>query len=201
MLVSNLEQNWESGAGTPDGSMAANPTLLCIHHDPAQLSVLQENGYDLVTAANGCEGLRLFSSRPVDAIVLEYNLGLLDGSVIASQIKQVRPKIPIVMLAEHADLPDGALHAVDVLVSSSDPPHFLWAAVHFLLTVKPAQHREAKLTEQAAIHPHRLGRPREDGGRPGDASQSAAHEVRIDRKGAPFSPKEWESIRDGIFRF
>jgi len=125
--------------------MAANPTLLCIHRDPAQLRVLQENGYDLLTAANGHEGLGLFRSRAVDAIVLEYNLGLLDGSVIATEIKQVRPTIPIVMVAEHSDLPDGALHSVDVLVSTSDPPHFLWAAVHFLLTVKPAQHREEKI--------------------------------------------------------
>src|SRR5450432_2638853 len=144
-------------------------TLLCIHRDPAQLRVLHENGYQLLTASNGHEGLRLFRSQPVDAIVLEYNLGLLDGSVVASEIRQVQPKIPIVMLAEHSDLPEDALQSVDVLVSTSDPPHFLWAAVHFLLTVKPAQLRESKLTEQAAIHPHRLGRPREDGGRPGDA--------------------------------
>ena len=50
-------------------TMAANSTLLCIHRDPAQLSFLQENGYELVTAANGQEGLRLFMSRPVDALV------------------------------------------------------------------------------------------------------------------------------------
>jgi CheY-like chemotaxis protein len=119
--------------------MATNPTLLCIHRDPAQLRVLEENGYELLTAATGHEGLRLFRSRPVDGIVLEYNLGLLDGAVIASEIKQVRPTIPIVMVAEHAELPDGALQAVDVLVSTSDPPHFLWAAVHFMLNVEPAQ--------------------------------------------------------------
>jgi response regulator RpfG family c-di-GMP phosphodiesterase len=70
--------------------MAANGTLLCIHGDPAQLSLLQENGYQLVTANNGHDGLRLFMSRRVDAIVLEYNLGLLDGAVIAGEIKQVR---------------------------------------------------------------------------------------------------------------
>ena len=145
--------------------MSTNPTLLCIHRDPARLRVLQENGYELVTAANGHEGLRLFRSRPVDAIVLEYNLGLLDGSVIASEIKQIQPMIPIVMLAEHAELPDSALQAVDVLVSTSDPPHFLWAAVHFLLTVKPAQRREGKQRPETQVHLRRPGRSREDVGR------------------------------------
>jgi len=39
--------------------MAPNGTLLCTHRDPAQLSLLQENGYQLVTANNGHDGLRL----------------------------------------------------------------------------------------------------------------------------------------------
>src|ERR1700677_3075122 len=122
--------------------MAANSTILCIHRDPAQLCSLQENGYELLTATNGHEGLRLFVSRPVDAIVLEYYLGLLDGSVIASEIKRVRPEIPIVMLADSLELPDGALNSVDALVTKSDGNHFLWATVHFVLNVKPAQGKE-----------------------------------------------------------
>jgi DNA-binding response OmpR family regulator len=68
--------------------MADNGTLLCIHRDPAQLSLLQENGYELVTAMNGSEGLRLLMTRSVDAIVLEYHLGLLDGATVATEIKK-----------------------------------------------------------------------------------------------------------------
>jgi len=140
--------------------MAANGTLLCIHRDPAQLSLLEENGYELVTATNGHDGLRLFMSRPVDAIVLEYPLGLLDGSVIAAEIKQVRPKLPIIMLADHAELPEGALKSVDMLVSKSDPPHFLWAAVHFVLNVKLDHGREEKPPSQMPPRLRRSGRSR-----------------------------------------
>jgi DNA-binding response OmpR family regulator len=61
--------------------MAVSSTLLCIHRDAAQLHLLQEHEYELVTATNGRDALRLFMSRPVDAVVLEYHLGLLDGSV------------------------------------------------------------------------------------------------------------------------
>src|ERR1700730_6212999 len=137
--------------------MATNPTLLCIHRDPARLRVLQEFGYQLLTAANRHEGLWLFRSQPVDAIVLEYNLGLLDGFIIASEIKQVQPAIPIVMLAEDAELPEGALQAVDVLVSTSDPPHFLWAAVHFLLNGRPAVGHEGRLRTPMAARWRRPG--------------------------------------------
>jgi DNA-binding response OmpR family regulator len=177
--------------------MATSPTLLCIHRDPARVRVLQENGYELLTAANGHEGLCLFRSRPVDAIVIEYNLGLLDGSLLASKIKQVRPKIPIVMLAEHADLPDGALHAVDVLVSTSDPPHFLWAAVHFLLNVRPA--RGPDRTPGHLHHPESSGQ--EVGHRLRNSVHWSTHELATGEKAAPFSPREWKSIRNGTVQF
>ena len=176
-------------------------TLLCIHRDPAQLRVLHENGYQLLTAINGHDGLRLFKSRPVDAIVLEYNLGLLDGAVVASEIKQVQPEIPIVMLAEHAELREGALQSVDVLVSTSDPPHFLWAAVHFLLTVKPGERRKEKIRERL---PASLYRPANSGpGKrfPGKVSPLAAGEINPSDKDAPFSPQIWKSIRNGTVQF
>src|SRR3984885_15737766 len=139
--------------------MPTNPTVLCIHRDPAQLSSLQENGYNLLTATNGHECLRLFASQPVDAIVLDYYLGLLDGPIVANEIKRVRPSIPIVMLAENLELPDEALNSVDALVTKSDGAHFLWATVHFVLNVKPAQSREARLETQKRARLHPPGRP------------------------------------------
>lgn len=105
--------------------MATQGTLLCIHKNPTQMSSLREQGYELVTATNGSEGLRLFMSRPVDAIVLEYHLGLLDGATVAGAIKQVRPEVPIVMLTDDLELPDGALKSVDAIVTKTDGAHFL----------------------------------------------------------------------------
>jgi DNA-binding response OmpR family regulator len=143
--------------------MAANSTLLCIHRDPGQLALLRENGYELITATSGSEGLQLLSSRPIDAIVLEYHLGLMDGAVVAADIKKVKPQLPIVMLADHLDLPDGALKSVDALVIKSDGAHFLWATVHFVLNVKPTQRKDGTLMAQRAAQLRRTRRSREDG--------------------------------------
>ena len=140
--------------------MATN-TLLCIHRDPAQLTLLQENGYELVTTSNARDGLRLLRTRPVDAIVLEYHLGLLDGAVVAAEIRKAKPQLPIVMLTDHLELPEGALKSVDALVTKSDGAHFLWATIHFVLNVKPAKCVEAKLRGQAPIHLRRPGSSRE----------------------------------------
>jgi CheY-like chemotaxis protein len=116
--------------------MVANTTLLCVHRDPAQLTLLRENGYELVTTACRHEGLRLFNSRPVDAIVLEHYEGVPDGTAIADEIKQARPDVPIVMLTEHLELVDSDLRSVDALVLKADGPHFLLATVHFVLNVR-----------------------------------------------------------------
>jgi DNA-binding response OmpR family regulator len=141
--------------------MTMKSTLLCIHRDPTQLDLLQENGYQLVTATNGADGLRLLMSCPVDAIVLEYHLGLLNGAIVAAEIKKAKPQLPIVMVADDLELPEGALRSVDALVTKSDGAHFLWATVHFVLNVKPTQRREGTLRAQKAAHLRRTGRSRE----------------------------------------
>ena len=170
--------------------MATN-TLLCIHRDPAQLALLRENGYELVTATNGSDGLRLLMSRPVDAIVLEYHLGLLDGAVVAAEIRKVKPQLPIVMLADHLELPQGALTSVDALVTKSDGPHFLWATIHFVLNAK---------TEMRLAGEPRDAQPTAQRIRPGDSQTKSLHHTTND-KNAPLSLSAWRSIRDGSIQF
>jgi DNA-binding response OmpR family regulator len=174
--------------------MAAN-TLLCVHRNPDQLTLLREHGYDLVTATSGGEGLRLFMSTPVDAIVLEYYLGLLDGAAIADEIKRVRPTVPIVMLADHLELPEGALKSVDAVVTKADGAHFLLAAIHFMLSVKPAQRREANLN---APLPRRFRGPARLAS---EHLPAKSFKPADDVKDAPFSPTIWRGIRNGTIQF
>jgi DNA-binding response OmpR family regulator len=173
--------------------MVTNGTLLCIHRDPTQLSVLKENGYELETATNGCDGLRLFMSRPVDAVVLEHHLSHVQGTAIADEIKQARPEVPIVMLVDHLEIPSVALHSVDALVAKSDGAHFLWATVHFVLNVKPAQRREAWLSAQRPDDQRRHGVAKRANLR---EPASSLHHAKTE-KDAPFSREIWQRIRDG----
>ncbi len=76
-------------------------------------------------------------TRPVDAIVLDYRLGLLDGGVVAAEIKKVKPQVPIVMFSESLELPVSALQSVDALVAKSDGLELLLATVQALLKAKP----------------------------------------------------------------
>jgi hypothetical protein len=146
--------------------MASNGTLLCIHRDPAQLRLLQEHGYEPVTAA---------------------------------EINQVRPKVPIVMLADHPELPDGGLKSVNALVAKSDGPHFLPAAVRFGLNWKLAQSQNGKLRARTPAR-RRPGRSREGADRGwADTPQFATLQSAIDQSEVPFSP--WRSICSGSVQF
>jgi CheY-like chemotaxis protein len=112
-------------------------TLLCIDRDPAELRLqrrlLRRNGYRVVTATNGHDGLRAFAMAEVDAIVLGYYLALLDGAAVAAAMKQVKPKVPIVMLADGLELPEGIFQTVDALVTKSDGPRFLLLTLQSVL--------------------------------------------------------------------
>jgi DNA-binding response OmpR family regulator len=130
--------------------MAASQTLLCIYRDPGQLNLLREEGYELITTSNGRDGLRLVMSRSVDGIVLE---GLLNGAGVADEIKRVRPRLPIVMIAENLELPDGALRSVDGLVTKSDGPQFSLATVGSVLRTKQGSQPDSTSAEQA-MPPH-----------------------------------------------
>ncbi len=175
--------------------MAANSTLLCIHRDPAQLNLLKTSGYELLTATNAHDGLRLFMLQTVDAIVIEYHLGLLDGAIVAAEIKQVQPKVPIVLLADHPELPEGALKSVDVLVTKSDGPQFLSEAVRLALSLKPDQGRDGRMND----------RPRKKAGlgetRMPRGARSETPAPTQDDEQDPFSPELWGSILDGTFQF
>jgi DNA-binding response OmpR family regulator len=177
-------------------SMPANSTLLCIHREPAQLSLLQEH-YDVLTARNGHEGLQLFMSEPVDAIVLDYQLGLLDGKVVAAAIKKVRPNIPIVMLAEDLNLPQDALQAVDALVAKSDGPISLLETIHTVLDGKLAQSQEEGPGTQPSTNPRQLRRSWDGVER----RRAILAQMAMDGHDMPFSRKVWRSIRNGKVRF
>ncbi len=200
--MSNCEQKCRRPTCIPAG-MTPTKTVLCIHRDPSQLNLLRDNGYQLITATNGCDGLRLFASQPVDAIVMEYYLAFLDGAVVAGEIKRIRPAIPIVMLTEHLQLPEGALKSVDALVIKSDGADFLLAVLHFCLRVKPARHDGKPRPISPAPRLYRArGGTRSSRANISRSSNSRKDDQKDDeQKTEAFSPKIWRGIRTGMIQF
>lgn len=95
-----------------------------------------EEEYEVLAASNGIEGLELYASRPVDAVVLDYEMPEMKGDRIAEQMKLAKPDVPIVLLSGHEWLPEDVLQSADAFVAKREPPATLLTTVRDLLTVR-----------------------------------------------------------------
>ena len=125
----------------------AKATILCVddHWNGliARKMLLEKNGYKVLEATDGSEGLRLFLSHPVDAVILDYQMPGTSGDVVAAHMKSFKPQVPIVLLSAFGPLPTNKLKSVDSFLSKSQPPRVLLSTLHELLNgwSKPFFHR------------------------------------------------------------
>lgn len=91
--------------------------ILCIDDETIGLLVrkamLQSQGYQVLTATTGPEGLDLFAANPVDAVVLDYSMPGMNGGQIAAELKRRNPRVKILLLTAYVDLSEEALRWVD----------------------------------------------------------------------------------------
>ena len=66
---------------------------------------LRTDGYDVVTASNGVEAIELFSSQPIDLILLDVMMPELDGFATCERIREYS-NVPIIMLTAKGEEKD-----------------------------------------------------------------------------------------------
>lgn len=112
-------------------------TILCVDDHWNGLigrkKLLEQNGYEVLEASGGDEGLKLFRSRNVDAVVLDYQMPGMNGDVVAAKMKRMNSQVPILLLSAFGPLPKKKLQSVDSFLSKSQPPNVLVSTVQGLL--------------------------------------------------------------------
>jgi CheY-like chemotaxis protein len=113
--------------------------ILCVDDETTGLAVrkmiLESQGYRVVTAENGRDGLAIFSAEPIDLVVLDYKMPGMNGDVVAEKMKRLKPSIPILLLSAYVDLPNETLALVDrSLTKGEGGPLTMLKAVVELLT-------------------------------------------------------------------
>src|SRR5437870_6185677 len=78
------------------------PRILIIEDEPAMVAGLRDNfeyeGYDVISAGDGVEGLdRALADNP-DLVVLDVIMLRMSGVDVCKQLKMKRPRLPIIML-------------------------------------------------------------------------------------------------------
>jgi two-component system response regulator MtrA len=83
--------------------------ILVVEDDPSIREVtaigLGAAGFEVVTAADGVEGLERFRNEPVDLVLLDIMLPRLDGYEVCRQIRRTST-VPVVMLTARGDTID-----------------------------------------------------------------------------------------------
>ena len=86
----------------------AKATILCIDDHwkglIARKMLLEKNGYEVLEASGVEEGLKLFLSRNVDAVVLDYQMPGTSGDQIAERMKRINSHVPIMLLSNYGPL-------------------------------------------------------------------------------------------------
>ena len=112
--------------------------ILCIDDEPIGLQIrkilLETVGYEVVTATSGREGLQLFETYPIKAVILDYAMPGMDGGEVAAELKRLNPEIPILLLSAYVDLPEEALHWVDSRALKGESPLQFLEALKQLLS-------------------------------------------------------------------
>ena len=60
-------------------------------------------GYDVITATNGKEAIRLIKKEIPEAIILDIMMPEIDGIETLRQIRRFNKKIPVIMLTAYGD--------------------------------------------------------------------------------------------------
>jgi two-component system NtrC family response regulator len=95
--------------------MAKTNTVLVVEDDDGLRRVLeynlQEEGYAVITAADGPLGLHAFDDARIDLVLTDVRMPGMDGLEALTRIKAMLPDLPVVLLTAHGTI-DSAVEAM-----------------------------------------------------------------------------------------
>lgn len=136
--------------------MTPRPTILLVEDDaPIRQGVadaLSFNGYHVLQAADGREGLRLGLSAEIDLALLDIMMPGLDGLQLLKELRKSRPALPVIFLTakgEEADRVKGLRVGADDYVVKPFGVGELIARVEAVLRRSPERPRPTARLELA----------------------------------------------------
>ena len=121
-------------------------TLLCVDDEPVGLMVrkmlFEHQGYAVLTALSGEDGLKQFDSAQVDAVILDYAMPGMNGAQVAVEMRRRKPSIPIIMLSAYVDVPPDVTRLVDAYVTKGESPVSLLNQLEHILKARTHHHSD-----------------------------------------------------------
>jgi CheY-like chemotaxis protein len=88
-------------------------TLLCIDDNQSGPNtckiILEDLGYTVLTTSSGREGLEVFASSAMDAVILDYGMPEMNGELVAAEMRKTNPRVPMLVLSGCGSQPESVL--------------------------------------------------------------------------------------------
>jgi DNA-binding response OmpR family regulator len=97
---------------------------------------LEDEGYEVVAAATGNEAIALFEKENPDLVTLDILMPDVDGIKLLRQMKEKKPRIPIIMSTAYDYRDDFAVWASEAYIVKSAELAELKATIKKLLSKK-----------------------------------------------------------------
>ena len=116
--------------------------VLVVDDDEKVTRLLEANlsraGYQVKTAPNGADAMRLLLQEPFHLVVADVEMPQLDGLELVALVRadKVLQNLPVVLLSAHdsdTDMMHGLLHGADIYLTKPFQPDELITAVSRLL--------------------------------------------------------------------
>jgi excisionase family DNA binding protein len=116
------------------------PSILLVDDEPgirdAYGPILQEEGYQVSTAASGVEALKWMEAAPFDLVILDLRMPLMDGPTTLGEIRKRHGPVAVIVLTGYpdSDLMARALRYSPVMMLSKPAkPHQVVGCVRLML--------------------------------------------------------------------
>ncbi|MFH0913512.1 MAG: response regulator [Candidatus Omnitrophota bacterium] len=116
--------------------------VLLVDDDPDILDVLEitlsEDNFEILKAGNGEEAMRIIKSKPLDLLLVDYNMPKMNGRQVCAEVKKdiLLRHLPVIMVTGKGDISDkvGGIDAGadDYIVKPFEPKELI-AHVHMVL--------------------------------------------------------------------
>jgi CheY-like chemotaxis protein len=82
---------------------------------------------------DGASGLSIFESEPIEAVILDYSMPGMHGGEVAGRMRQIKPRIPILLLSAYIGLPAEVTSLVDLYMTKGEGAPVLLKKLESLL--------------------------------------------------------------------
>ena len=98
--------------------------------------VMRDEGYDVVTAASGREGIKLLNERQPSLALLDIAMPEMDGIEVLRRFREMRPDMPVIMVTGHGTIETAVkttkMGAYDFMVKPPELAHLTLVVKHGL---------------------------------------------------------------------